>query len=239
MTYFLAPHVFACRTPDHVVILDIRADRYLALEETHAGQLSAWIAGWPGAASDDSSGLVNEQDGTEQLAQQMIEQGLLTTTHESGRATTAAPSLPAPTESFVHSYFVHQPGFKVRDVLRFARACADATLALKFRRLEQTIRSVATTPVQEPGPSANHYERTEKLVGIFEGLRPFLLAGTRSCMFDSLALMKFLSLYRLRPRWVFGVRTSPFAAHCWLQDGEYVLNDVPDHVGTFTPIMTV
>jgi hypothetical protein len=41
------------------------------------------------------------------------------------------------------------------------------------------------------------------------------------------------------PRWVFGVQSRPFAAHCWLQLGGVVLNDTVDHVKRYTPIMVV
>ncbi len=59
------------------------------------------------------------------------------------------------------------------------------------------------------------------------------------CLFDSLALVRFLSGYDLYPDWVFGVQEDPFRAHCWVQAGEVVLNDHLDNVAVYTPIMTV
>ena len=38
---------------------------------------------------------------------------------------------------------------------------------------------------------------------------------------------------------VFAVMTRPFAAHCWVQLDETVLNDRLDHVRKFTPILVV
>ena len=37
--------------------------------------------------------------------------------------------------------------------------------------------------------------------------------------------------------WVFGVRTWPFLAHCWVQVGDTIVGDSLDRVGGFTPIM--
>ncbi|WP_312062938.1 lasso peptide biosynthesis B2 protein [Brevundimonas sp.] len=39
--------------------------------------------------------------------------------------------------------------------------------------------------------------------------------------------------------WVFGVRTWPFSAHCWLQVGDVLLDDDLDRVALYTPIMAV
>jgi hypothetical protein len=35
---------------------------------------------------------------------------------------------------------------------------------------------------------------------------------------------------------VFGVRTHPFEAHCWLEKDRVILDDTVEHVRWFTPI---
>jgi hypothetical protein len=59
------------------------------------------------------------------------------------------------------------------------------------------------------------------------------------CLFDSLALIEFLAQHGLYPTWVFGVTSDPFMAHCWVQEGDTLLNDTVAHVGQFVPLMTV
>lgn len=59
------------------------------------------------------------------------------------------------------------------------------------------------------------------------------------CLFRSFMLLRFLQLAGQDARWVFGVRTWPFQAHCWLQVGETVLDDSADRVAPFTPIFAV
>ena len=38
---------------------------------------------------------------------------------------------------------------------------------------------------------------------------------------------------------VFGVRSTPFAAHCWVQSGDVVLNDRIENVRPYTPILAI
>lgn len=59
------------------------------------------------------------------------------------------------------------------------------------------------------------------------------------CLFRSFMLLAFLRSGGFDARWVFGVRTWPFQAHCWLQSGALVLDDAADRVAAFTPILVV
>jgi len=54
-----------------------------------------------------------------------------------------------------------------------------------------------------------------------------------------LALLEFLAIKNLYPTWVFGVQAQPFGAHCWLQEGDKLLNESVEYAGQFTPIMAV
>jgi hypothetical protein len=94
-------------------------------------------------------------------------------------------------------------------------------------------------------------------VGVRRGARPVaalpqLIASTTQfedarrwaplkpvCLLDSLALLAFLSQRGLYANLVFGVIRQPFAAHCWVQAHEVVLNDRLDRVAEFTPILVV
>lgn len=57
------------------------------------------------------------------------------------------------------------------------------------------------------------------------------------CLTDSLALLRWLVRRRLSAELVFGARLDPFAAHCWLEDGPWLLNDHLDTVQPFTPVL--
>jgi len=59
------------------------------------------------------------------------------------------------------------------------------------------------------------------------------------CLLDSLSLLRFLARRGLHTHLIFGVSTDPFAAHCWLQTDDLVLNDSVGNVMAHTPIRTV
>jgi len=59
------------------------------------------------------------------------------------------------------------------------------------------------------------------------------------CLYDSLALMLYLAYFSVFPNWVFGVRSNPFMAHCWVQYGRTVLNGTDEEARSYTPIMIV
>lgn len=58
----------------------------------------------------------------------------------------------------------------------------------------------------------------------------------RSCVPDSLALMRLLWRKGLDADLYFGVRLDPFAAHCWVQAEDHLLSDPLANVLSFTPV---
>lgn len=62
---------------------------------------------------------------------------------------------------------------------------------------------------------------------------------SRICLLDSLALIDFLARHRHFPELVVGVTLFPFAAHCWVQSGEWALNEKTDLAASFTPILVM
>ncbi len=59
------------------------------------------------------------------------------------------------------------------------------------------------------------------------------------CLHRSFMLLHFLAERGLAADWVFGVRTWPFAAHCWVQIGPVVVGDDLHKVARYTPILVV
>jgi hypothetical protein len=59
------------------------------------------------------------------------------------------------------------------------------------------------------------------------------------CLSDSIALLDLLARRGLAADLVFGVKLNPFAAHCWVQAGDVVLNETVECVRRHTEILVV
>lgn len=58
-----------------------------------------------------------------------------------------------------------------------------------------------------------------------------------ACLYRAFVLLSMLRRSGQDAAWVFGVRIWPFSAHCWLQFDDAVLDDDPERIGLYTPIM--
>lgn len=59
------------------------------------------------------------------------------------------------------------------------------------------------------------------------------------CLLDSLTLLRWLGELRSGAALIFGVKLNPFAAHCWVQADDVVLNDRLENVAAFTPVRII
>jgi hypothetical protein len=122
---------------------------------------------------------------------------------------------------------------------RFWAAATYASACLRWGSIEQTVLSIQRKRLicGKESPPITSY-RVSDLVNAFYVLRYFY-PREYLCLFDSLALLRFLAQYRFFPQWVFGVKLTPFAAHCWVQDRTLILNDTVENVQKYTPIMAI
>ncbi len=112
-------------------------------------------------------------------------------------------------------------------------ACAWASYILKTRCFSAVLAAA-------PGPRTDKGVRAHKLdaARVFLAHRA-LYPRDYGCLFEALALKRYLAQRGYGALWVFGVRGAPFAAHCWLESEGLALNDDPDNVGAFNPILAV
>jgi hypothetical protein len=228
----LARHVFVCMQGEHVVFLDVRRDRYFALESSRTAGLADVVPGWPVPAT-----VAIERSQQTAVVALLLDKGILTPAVENGKV--AAPIQAEPPRSDLTADTLDEtPRVGAGELLRFVSAAIRAALLLKYRSFESVIHRVGVRAART-GATALDASRTHRLVAVFATLRPFFFTAKDACLFDALALSEFLASYRIYPRWIFGVQARPFAAHCWLQLGSTVLNDTVEHVRRYTPIMVV
>jgi len=250
--YVLARHVFVCMQGEHVVFLDVRKDRYFALESARTAGLGCLVPGWPVPAPLAVAAVLDSGDSTAPapvLAEQidraalssvvslLLEKGILTIDNGKFATTTIAEAIK---RDLTADALDDDPRVTPFLFLRFVSAAVRARLLLKYRTFETVVTRVSFRgEVARANSHSVSEQELHRLVGTFAKLRPFFFAAKDACLFDALSLSEFLAGYEVFPHWVFGVQSRPFAAHCWLQLGDMVLNDTVDHVKRYTPIMVV
>jgi hypothetical protein len=245
-SYFLAPHVYPCVTDDHVVLLDLQQDKYVGVSREQMGGLAARVRGWPSAdtllpaePSPTSDVRTPNASSAQSVIDKMLAAGMLTTDASIGKE--ARPvQIPRPDGVLVIEDLESRPDVRLTHVVRFLWASGITALALRWRSIESVIAGVsARNAAGRARVGTLDVERARGAVAAFIRLRPLLFGAQDACLFDSLALMRYLSYYRVFPMCVIGVQTGPFGAHCWVQHEAVVFNDVPEYVRRFTPILAV
>lgn len=77
-----------------------------------------------------------------------------------------------------------------------------------------------------------------RVISAFEHARLIRTAADR-CLPRSIAMALRLARYGYRADVVLGVKLAPFAAHCWVQCGDEVLNDSLEEVQRYVPILVI
>lgn len=216
MTFYRLPdHLGVCEVDGRVLMLDLCRDRYFQMDPHSTSALRQWRDGVHG-------------DNAECLLP-LIERGILVPGAD-GEAS-AWPATAVPARSLVGTA-APLAGRSWSLVPEIGAALALARWRLRRRGLEGAVNRVRQTrPRAGTSDAAAHLAR-------FRAARS-LVPVAPNCLTDSLALASFLSRRTVAWNLVFGVKLDPFAAHCWLQNDEAVLNDAEDSVSTFVPIMVI
>ena len=228
------------------MLLDLQRDKYVGVDREQMASLAERVQGWPwsgvpalaGSAEGDQVRTPNPRG--EAVVGKMLAAGMLTTDPAIGKE--AKPvQMPRAEAALVQEDLESRPEVTSRHVLRFMRATAITALALRLRSIESVIASLRARKAAASGQSARAVDlnAARAAVAAFIRLRPLLFGAQDACLFDSLALMRFLSYYGVFPTCVIGVQTGPFGAHCWVQHEAVVFNDAPEYVRRYTPILTV
>jgi hypothetical protein len=236
--YLLAPHVYSCVSGQHVVLMDLERDKYVAVVPAH--RLADWVRGWPVGSAQAADSPRDADAGAQALVAQMIAHGMLVSDPHVGKPAVPISAARA-SRSLVEFDLDDRPRTGSALLWRFGRSYLQAQLALKLRPIQaivETVRQRKTARAARDPQSADAV-RLRALVGTFTRLRPLFYTLRSACLLDSLTLVHFLGAEGIHPDWVFGVKTEPFDAHCWVQQGEVVLNDAPDRVRQYSPILLV
>lgn len=208
----LAAGIHAAAVGEDVVFLSVPFDRYQCLPS--AAQLLELTPG-------DAAVEVRRPE----LAAALFSAGLISRGPSLPRR--AVP--PLPSASLSEGPFGPLRG---HDLASMARCSLDLATAYRGRPLSELLATVGLSRARRGPPSAHLAD----VVSAFHSWLPWApLPG--KCLLRSFMLLRLLHRRGLDADWVFGVRTSPFAAHCWLQAGGTALEEHPDRLTGFTPIL--
>lgn len=216
LAHALSPDVHVADVRGDLVFLDARQDEYFCLPKSGADRLRAAIRG-----------LGTDVPETVELLTELRSVGLLV----SGATTAPAPSYHHPrTANGDVAEEQARPAPRPKEVAKFIAATFLALLTLRYRAPRSWFRrDRASSP-------CTNVDAARRLANVFQVLRTFVPKSGR-CLPSSMMLLAFLRLHNVRAAWVFGVRTHPFEAHCWIECDGIVLNDSLEHVRWFTPIL--
>jgi hypothetical protein len=218
------------------VLLDLARDKYLAVEARAAAALGTRIKGWPMAAARSAQTTASRE--TDSLLAGLVQMGVLTGDLAAGKDATPV-TLPFPTEELVTDIpGQDRPRTRATDAAAFIAAALIGRRLRKIRPIEQIVARVRARR-ERNAPFADDFDiaTARRLLPVFGAMRSLFLSTRSLCLLESIVLLEFFARYRLYPQWVFGVQTRPFAAHCWLQHEQLVLNDTAERVCAYTPIM--
>lgn len=210
----LRPDVHAARVGDDIVFLDVAADAYSCL---------------PGAAGvialgpDGSVGVTDAEVGDH-----LLRSGLCRTGPAMGGPRRQAPPVRA-------TLSPHAPRpIRPRHLADALAATADVARRYRGRSFADLLAAAGPAPSPLPAPD----RALAKLVADFHAWAPYAPIPGK-CLVRSFVLRRWLARRGHGSLWVFGVATWPFRAHCWLQCGEVALDDVPERLQAFRPILVL
>jgi hypothetical protein len=237
----LAPFVYCCRTADgSVVLLDLRRDRYFGVTHRDDAVLVDAVREWPALPRN-----VRVDDGAtpadvEHILGTLLEQQVLAPAGTSdgplaSRALDLMQDLVSIGDEIRPTVVI-----SAHHVWNFLVAHAIARRWLKRRPILRIAQDICDARVSH----RQHYEafdldRASVLVAAFRRLRPYVFAAKGQCLLHALTLVLFLRRYGVFATWAFGVKTAPWDAHSWVQEGPYLLDTNPEKVCEYTPILGI
>jgi transglutaminase superfamily protein len=192
-----------------VVILDLRAGDYLALDPTDSDLWEAVFCRQAGGA--EAGALVDEVIARGWMESPESPQPLR-------RLERIAPLSPSASRAFIRliaaRLLVRHHGFATAYTWAIKRACSP--------------RGLPTVPL---GRASAAFTRAEHIL-------PSSL-GLHDCLPRSLALFVFLAEAGYEVTHCIGVKRFPFTGHAWVMADSHPVNADPEIVGRFTPIATI
>lgn len=230
-TYCLAPDVHACIADAHIVFLDKKRDKYLALPPDATPILRDLIIERRFDLSSIDNSCLPQSD-IYDLVQSLESAKLIAP----GNTMPSVPANPiSPVRDISDAHFGLSGTADLGMLLRFVRAWIFGLYGIKVLGLHRLTKRLAS--LQSKGRVAPF--TLEDAVYGFRDIRSAFYTAKDHCYFDCAVMTYFLKSYGFDARWIFAVCMPEFEAHCWVQVGETVASDYLAATFHYTPIMVV
>lgn len=231
--YYFCNHIHGCIVDGTLIILDIDRDIYTMIDKNDLEKIFPYIK----STIDFNKSLyysVPPENEINAILDDLVAQKVLTPDPAKGKI--LAPVIVPPPSSFFEQIQTDEwPDIAWHHIIVAFFAGVIAQTSLKLFSLKFIIFKLNN----QSRPVATHgIEKALRLARIYHKLRPIMLKS-RICLYDTLAFFCFCKFYGIKPTVVFGVTGDPFEAHCWAQVEDTILNDVPQYVKKFHPILSI
>jgi hypothetical protein len=231
--YRLSPFVRHCAVDDGVVILNLKTQKYLSLPCEWRETFERII--------DGRSTLDSRRGEAADTTPAAALKGLLDADLvflADGPATPASPVHMPPRNSLTAlPYERPKSTVWLRYGSAFVASLSTAGYQLKFKTFEDVIQHIQGARTRIATNAEEDGFKVSELFQAFRWLRLWSYSASGACLFDSLALVDFLTRNNVVARLTLGVRSKPFGAHAWVQWHDVALNDSVENVTRYTPIL--
>lgn len=223
MGYRLRDDTYACVASGIVVVLDLAANRYMALPKPLGNAFFSALEQNQIPSADSSS------------FDALCSAGILVPTNEKGLKWTR-PEVDAPQRSITEDRFPQVSGVELFQAT-WHRVVSVQTF--HRRPLIKTIRQLRNRKLKCLECASGHQASLSvtRLAAYLD--TRFLIPTQDKCLPWSIGFIDAFADQRSALTLVIGVRTDPFAAHAWVQKGDTVMTDDLDTVLPYTPILAV
>lgn len=236
--YLLSEHAYVRETGGHAVFLDLKRNKYTAVDADDLRCLRPLVHGWPLPAGERDATTVPKDPRCTDMLRLLLEEGVLTEDSRFGKD--AVPVAIAPVTETIDRVRGAYPRITWRDFWSFIRAWALISVILRVLPLSWIVSRVHKRKARlRPTSAPFDARRAHRLMTAYWILRPNFFESKDACLRDSLTFVEFFAFYGMYPTLVFGVKMQPFVAHAWVQEDTMVLNDYIPHVTQFAPILVV
>jgi hypothetical protein len=231
---WLSRHVHLCKLGERFIVLNVARDEYLCVEGVAAAHLSEIVAEWAELVSRPGSAVELQLNAE---ITHLVAQGILTTSATDARDVPIGWFGPSTADRALDGNYPSKTCFQAGHIVCFLWSLTSTAFTLRFRSLQFALNSLANC--KTGAETEFSIERLADLIAIFRRLRSFSFAGHRRCLLHALALTKFLAHYGIHASFVMGVKVEPWAAHSWVELGNYVLDGTPEQARFYHRILVI